>query len=302
MNSAARTQLFPHRPRCTVAGVAIDCVTMDEAAVEVVSRLKQRQAGAIPFLIMGPNAQLINLAQRNRDFAEALQASALNVPDGISMVLAAKLFGRNISDRVPGGELMERLCRDASERGLSVYLLGGLPGAAEGAAKELQRRYPSLSVAGADCPPLGFEHDAIECSRIQQRIVAAAPDLLFVALGAPKQEVWMHKNCRSLPIGAAMSVGAAFDTLAGLRKRAPLWTQKIGMEWFYRLVQEPGRLWKRYLIGNISFLYLVLEQFLIFGRRAPEQGSVFADDVSSCGLSSYLLSEVGDIREAGLKY
>lgn len=297
MSFTAHNQLFTHRPRCTVAGVAIDCVTMDEAATEVMNRLMQRRDRATPFLIMGPNAQLINLAQHNPDFVEALQASALNVPDGISTVFAARLFGRKISERVPGGELMERLCRDASERGLSVYLLGGLPGAADGAAKELQRRYPSLSVAGIDCPPLGFEHDAAECARIRQRIVAAAPDLLFVAFGAPKQEIWMYQNCLSLPICAAMSVGAAFDTLAGLRKRAPLWTQKANVEWLYRLVQEPRRLWRRYLIGNVSFLYLVLEQFLIFGRQVPEQGN-FADDTSNHYLPLSSLPSAGDIREA----
>jgi N-acetylglucosaminyldiphosphoundecaprenol N-acetyl-beta-D-mannosaminyltransferase len=246
---------------------------MEEATAKIVHAL-QRRSSTSPLLIMGPNAQLITLAQKDIHFAEALRASELNVPDGISVVLASKILGSNISKRVPGGELMEHLCREAAQHKLSIFLLGGLPGAATIAAAQLQQRYPDLCIAGTYCPPFKFEHDPVESAHVRELIAEASPDLLFVALGAPRQEIWMHQNCSTLPIGAAMSVGAAFDTLAGFRRRAPLWTQRLGMEWLYRLVQEPRRLWRRYLIGNTHFIFLILKQLLIHGRLPLQEEQV----------------------------
>lgn len=248
-------------PQCVIAGVPVDRVSLDEASTRIVDSLRRRSHSA-PFMIMGPNAQVITLAQKDTRLLAALRASALNVPDGISVVLASRFLGGKIAARAPGGELMEYLCRAVSQHGLSVFFLGGLPGAAEKACLQLVRRYPSLPIAGVYCPPVGFENDPAECAHIREQIAKTAPDLLFVALGAPKQEIWMHENCPTLPIGAAMSVGAAFDTQAGLRKRAPHWTHNIGLEWLYRLACEPRRLWRRYLIGNACFLYLVFKQWL----------------------------------------
>jgi N-acetylglucosaminyldiphosphoundecaprenol N-acetyl-beta-D-mannosaminyltransferase len=263
--------------RCMIAGVAVDRLTMEEAAAQIVETLRRRSAPS-PFLIMGPNAQIVTLAQNNIRFSEALHASALNIPDGISVLLASRILGKLISARVPGGELMERLCFEAARNGLSVFFLGGLPGAANQAARQLQGRYPALSVAGTYCPAHGFEHDSMENTHIRQLITEAEPDLLFVAFGAPKQEIWMHENCPSLPIGAALSVGAALDTQAGLRKRAPRWTHNLGLEWLYRLVHEPRRLWRRYLIGNTYFLYLVLKQIFVYASFPDREAALSHTD------------------------
>lgn len=261
-------QQLVHAPsRCIVASVPVDRLTMKQAVEQVLEALRNGLSRK-PFLIMGPNAQLVTLAQRNRRFAAALKASDLNIPDGVSILIAAKMLGTPVPERVTGGDMMEQLCEKAAQHHLRVFFLGGLPGAADQAALQLQSRYPGLSIAGTYCPPLGFEHDPIESTHIRQIITVAAPDLLFVAFGAPKQEIWIHENCGTLPVKAALSVGAAFDTQAGLRKRAPEWTHKIGMEWFYRLLQEPRRLWRRYLVGNTYFLYLVLKQCLACGNTA----------------------------------
>jgi N-acetylglucosaminyldiphosphoundecaprenol N-acetyl-beta-D-mannosaminyltransferase len=160
------------------------------------------------------------------------------------------------------GEMMERLCAESARYGLSVFFLGGLPGAAEMAANVLKRRYPGLRFAGTYCPPFMFEEDAAEMARVRGLIDEASPDLLFVALGAPRQEVWMWQHCGTMPIGAVMAVGAGFDTTAGLRKRAPVWAQRSGTEWLYRLLMEPRRLWRRYLVGNSQFIYLVYKAWL----------------------------------------
>lgn len=265
----------PKPPRFTIDRVPVHHVAMEYAVAWVVQGLKNRSKQA-PLLIMGPNAQLVTLAASNARFAEALQAADLFVPDGISVVLASRLLGKPIPERVTGGELMERLCAECANHGLSVFFLGGLPGAAAGAASNLQHRFPGLKVAGTYCPPFGFENDAMESARIRQLINDSAPDLLCVAFGAPKQEIWMHDNCPSLPIGAAIAVGAALDTQAGLRKRAPRWTHKIGLEWLYRLVREPRRLWRRYLFGNSGFLLLVFRQWIAGSRR-------FGVEAGTCG-------------------
>ena len=242
--------------RFELNGIPVDRLTLDEAATWVIERLKTRTAAA-PLLIMGPNAQLVTLAAKQPRFARAMRSAELAVPDGISVVLAARLLGQPVPERVTGGDLMERLCIESDRHNLSVFFLGGLPGAAELTARKFERLHAGFRTAGVSCPAPGFEHDPAECERIRREIAAAHPDLLCVAFGAPKQEIWMMENCPSLPIGAAIAVGAALDTQSGLRKRAPKWTHRIGLEWLYRLASEPRRLGRRYLIGNTEFILLV---------------------------------------------
>ncbi len=249
--------------RTQIGAAPIDAVDLDMASGWLLRALQARhiQPSQAPLQIMGPNAYLVTLAGKNRHFAKALQCASLCLPDGMSVVWAARLLGTVMPERVPGGEFMERMAALCAEHGLSLYLLGGLPGAAEGAARTLVARYPGLQIAGTDCPPVNFEQDEILNGAVLARIAAVKPDLLCVALGAPKQEIWMWDEVPSLPIGAALSVGAALDTLAGLRKRAPAWTHNIGAEWLYRLVMEPRRLWKRYLIGNLKFAVITAQEW-----------------------------------------
>ena len=259
-SSAPETLHLLRPPRFFLNGVPVDRVSMDDAAAVVIQRLKDRESRK-SLLIMGPNAQLVALAARDERFATALCAADISVPDGISIVLAAHLLGQSVPERVPGGELMERLCIETARHNLSVFFLGGLPGAAENTARKFERNYPNFQVAGVCCPGPGFQKDPVENARVREQITRAKPDLLCVAFGAPKQEIWMYENCPSLPIGAAISVGAALDTQAGLRRRAPSWTHRIGLEWLYRLICEPRRLWRRYLIGNTEFLRIIIRQW-----------------------------------------
>jgi N-acetylglucosaminyldiphosphoundecaprenol N-acetyl-beta-D-mannosaminyltransferase len=249
----------PRPARFYLKGIPIDRMPMEQAVASVIHAL-QRRASSGPLLIMGPNAQLVTLAAHHPRFARALQSAGLSVPDGISVVLAARLLGQRIPERVTGGDLMERLCIESARHNLSVFFLGGLPGAAEKTARKFERNHPGFRTAGISCPPPGFENDPVQCARIRQHIADARPDLLCVAFGAPKQEIWMAENCPTLPIGAAISVGAALDTQSGLRKRAPQWTHRIGLEWLYRLMREPRRLGRRYLVGNTQFIALVAQQ------------------------------------------
>jgi N-acetylglucosaminyldiphosphoundecaprenol N-acetyl-beta-D-mannosaminyltransferase len=256
--------------RVSFGRAPVDRVNM-KTATEWLLKVLDSPRGT-PHLVMGPNAFLVTLADQNARFADALRTASLCLPDGMSVVWGSRLLGRPIPERVPGGEFMEAMCALAARNRKSVYFLGGLPGAARQAAQVLAARYPGLIIAGTDCPEKGFEQNPEANSAVLERIRMAHPDLLFVAFGAPKQEIWMLDHCRSLPIGAALSVGAAFDTTAGLRKRAPAWTHDIGVEWLYRLVMEPRRLWRRYLIGNAQFAVIVAREWVKLRKvRATER-------------------------------
>jgi N-acetylglucosaminyldiphosphoundecaprenol N-acetyl-beta-D-mannosaminyltransferase len=231
-------------------------MTMRQSLAWIAEQLQAQSKSTPPLLVMGPNAHIVTAAQRSPQFLAALNSADLCTPDGVSILLAGRILGQSISERVTGGELMEQLCALAARDNLSVLFLGGLPGAAEGAASALKRRYPGLRVTCC-CPPLRFEDDPAELATVLDTIRSAAPDILCVALGVPRQEIWMHRHGPSLPIRLAISVGAALDTQAGLRRRAPAWTHKLGIEWAYRLAREPRRLWRRYLIGNTHFIFLL---------------------------------------------
>lgn len=251
---------LPRPPRFLLGRVPVDRISMDYAAILVTEALLHR--GELPPLtIVGPNAYLVTLAERDPLFAEAMQAADLAVPDGISVVMAARILGAPIPERVTGGDLMERMCAEAAHYGFRVFFLGGLPGAARMAALNLTRRFPGLNICGTACPPPGFEDNPLEIAQIRRAIEDAAPDLLCVAFGAPRQEIWVQQNRGWLPVGAILPVGAAFDTQSGLRRRAPLSIQRCGLEWLFRLVMEPRRLWRRYLFGNTQFILLVFRQW-----------------------------------------
>lgn len=247
--------------RVLLGSLGFDTVTFDEAVAWTLNYIANRGDGP-PARISCPNAAIVALADADQSFAEIVRTSNLVVADGLPLVWAASLLGAPLGGQIRGVDLMEAICAAGAHNGLSVYILGGLPGAAELAAQNLKVRNPGLRLAGTDCPPIGFEHDARISRQVRERIVAAAPDFLIVALGSPKQERWIYENYRDLPVGAIQGVGAAIDTVAGLRKRPPAWMRNIGLEWFGRLLTEPGRLWSRYLFGNIRFLWIVTRQWL----------------------------------------
>ncbi len=294
----------PSAGRVWFGAAPVDAVDMRSSVQWLMEELHERQAALAwrPVQIMGPNAFLVTLAEKNRAFAQAMQQASLCPPDGMSVVWGARLLGTRMAERVPGGEFMEQACAACATYGFSVYFLGGLPGAAEGAARALKRRYPRLLVAGTDCPPMGFEQNEAQNEAVRERIRARRPDLLCVALGAPRQEIWMLDECGTLPIGAALSVGAALDTQAGLRKRAPAWTHRIGIEWLYRLAMEPRRLWRRYLLGNARFIAITAQEWARGRkRRATENLLRTYSDSSEPGRYEAATEPMGAVASAGAK-
>ena len=249
--------------RVNICGVHVDRYSFDEV-VELIAH--HAIAGSAPQYVVTPNAQHIVTLQRDTHFREIYQKAFLVVPDGVPLVWASKLFGTPLSGRVNGTDLFERLCQVSAERGLKVFLLGGRPRAADKAAPILHARYPNLQIVGKYCPPYGFESDTTELQRINSAIQAAAPDVLFVGLGAPKQEYWIYDNYQQLGVPVSIGIGVSFELVSGMVKRAPKLLQKAGLEWFFRLIVEPQRLWQRYLVGNTVFILLVLKQRFSFSK------------------------------------
>ena len=245
--------------RVQVGRATVDSVTFAEAIRLIVQRLR---SGTPPAYAVTPNAQHIVMLHSDPKLKAIYDEASFVFADGMSLVLAARLMGDALPERVTGVDLFEALCLESATLGFRVFLLGGLPGAAEKAAEVLRERNPAVNIVGTYCPPLGFEKDPVETERALERVRASQPDLLFVGLGVPKQEYWMHKHYRSLDVRLSIGIGGSFDMVAGITPRAPKWLQNAGLEWLFRLSAEPRRLWRRYLIGNLRFLEIVGRQWL----------------------------------------
>jgi len=238
-------------------GIQLHNVTQSEALQAIQAFL----AGGGKHVVTTPNVDHIVRLHRDAEFAAAYQRASLVVADGMPIVWASRLLGRPLKERVAGSDLFPRLCEQAARSGRTVFLLGGLPGAAAQAAKRLSARFPSLRVVGAYGPPVGFEANPAENWRAIHLVNGARPDLLFVGLGSPKQEKWIAQHLPALEVKVALCVGASIDFEAGLAKRAPRWMQVSGLEWLWRLLREPARLWRRYLVHDMAFLGIFLSEW-----------------------------------------
>lgn len=256
--------------RVPIGALGLDTVSFAEAVGWVLRYIEEHRGGP-PARICNPNAAIVAMADADEAFARIVRSSNLVVADGLPLLWAARLLHQPLGGQVRGVDLMEAICAAGAPSGLGVYILGGLPDAAEMTAKRLLSHNPGLRILGTECPPFDFETDPERNRQVRERIAAAAPDFLIVALGSPKQEQWIFENCLNLPVGAIQGVGAAVDTVAGIRKRPPLWMRRVGLEWFGRLLNEPSRLWRRYIFGNTRFVVIVLRQLLGMQRQHQTQ-------------------------------
>lgn len=200
-------------------------------------------------MIFTPNAEIVMKAQEDSEFMNILVEGDLVIPDGIGVIIASKVHHLGLDERVPGIEMMTRILEYCNMSGKSIYLFGGKPGVSEKAAINIQSKYPNLIVKGHRD---GYFEEK-DSPKILDEINGVKPDVIFVALGAPKQEKWIYKHRKLLHTKVAMGVGGSLDVFAGTAKRAPEFFQKMGLEWLYRLFLQPSR------IGRM----MVLPQFLI---------------------------------------
>ena len=235
------------RRRVDILGVGFDRV----ALVDAVARIEQRLDSGERTFIITANPEFVMLCRQDREVAAIAEHADLVVPDGTGAVVASRLLGDPLPGRAPGRLLVDRLAALATERRLSLFLLGAGPGIAEGAAARLRARHPDLRVAGT------YAGSADDDGDVVPRVLAAAPDVVLVAFGMPKQERWIARNLTRLPsVRVAVGVGGSLDYLAGAAKAPPAIVHAIGLEWLWRLAREPQR-WRRQRVLPL-FAVLVL--------------------------------------------
>jgi N-acetylglucosaminyldiphosphoundecaprenol N-acetyl-beta-D-mannosaminyltransferase len=254
-----------------VMGVRVDAVQIPD----VVARMRQWIYNGNACCSIAPTGMHgVVEAQRDAYFKTILNATDLVVPDGTPLVYIGRNRGHVLPRRVYGPDLLLEFCAATEAQGYRHFFYGGAPGTAERLAQSLQVRFPGLQIAGALSPPfrpLNTEEDA----EIMATIARSTPDLLWVGLGTPKQERWMHEHKGRLSVPVMVGVGAAFDILSGARQQAPRWMREHGLEWLFRLRQEPRRLWRRYLIGGVQFALYLAAGYLPCKMSAQRRSQAF---------------------------
>jgi exopolysaccharide biosynthesis WecB/TagA/CpsF family protein len=233
----------------TVAGLDFDALSEDEVVARITAELADGRGG----WVITPNIDICRRVRKDPAARDLVRRASLVVADGMPLVWAARLNGDPLPERVAGASLIFTLSAAAAAQGRSVYLLGGALGVPELAAAELARRYPGLRIAGTDSPPFGFDQQPAELAALRDRIVRARPDIVFTGLGFPRQEQVITALAPALPGAWFIGCGAAIPFAAGTLPRAPRWMQQAGLEWSWRLLTEPRRLFRRYLMDDLPF-------------------------------------------------
>lgn len=231
----------------------IDDVTKQEAIEHIEYCIKERIIGQV----ITPNVDQIVRIEKDEYFKKICDSCELLLVDGHPLIWTAKYYGTPFKEKICGSDLVPELCALAAQKGYSVFLLGAAPGVAQIAARKLVENNPGLKVAGVYSPPLGFENDKDEINKINDMLKKSGADMLFVGMGVPKQDIFIYENMSIYQIPMSFSIGGTIDFIAGVQKRAPKWINNIGLEWLYRLIRDPKRMFKRYIIDDSKFFSLI---------------------------------------------
>lgn len=227
-------------------GVRFDDLTLSGS----LDKIREFLAKKTPHIIVTPNVDFLMLARAMPSFRKILEKTDLNLCDSMPLFWVSRFYGKPLSARIAGSDLFPLLCAEAATQGWKVYLFGAMPGIAQKAKEKLETQFPSLCVVGAVSPSENFAVDSPDAITIVENINSTSPDILFVALGTPKQEEFLFKYKERLRTPVNIGVGGSFDFFVGSKKRASIWVQNMGLEWAYRLIHEPKRLWWRYLMRD----------------------------------------------------
>ena len=265
MSSTTDTEMIspiviPTSNKRSLFGIDIDNLRMQDAVDTLRNWISEDEGCRF---VVTPNVDHAVLLQENEQLRSAYDDAHMILADGHPIVWASRLLNQPLPERVAGSELVPALFDSFNQDGeMTVFLLGAADGVAETAAANMKKTWPNIKTVGIYSPPMGFEKDDAECENILERISACKPDVVVVGLGAPKQELWVHRFHELMDAKVALCVGATIDFLAGEKQRAPVWMQKSGLEWMHRMCSEPKRLVKRYARDAWIFPQLVLRQLI----------------------------------------
>lgn len=240
-----------------ILGVNISAIDMADACFAIEDMIAGNKKG---YVCVCPVSTIME-CRKDKNALNSVNSAVLATPDGMPVVWMGKLKGYSNVKRVYGPDLMLGICRISEEKGYRNYFYGSTAYVLDKLKEKLKNIFPGLRICGMYSPPFR-QLSKDEDDKVADDINRSNPDIVWVGLGSPKQDLWMHEHRDRINGPVMIGVGAAFDFLAGTKKQAPRWMQKIGMEWFFRLITEPKRLWKRYVFGNVRFLYLVTQELL----------------------------------------
>lgn len=248
------SNVLSKRKRVKIMGSYIDVLNMQESLARIEQIILERK----PVQHVVVNAAKIVQMNSNPRLKNIINSCGMINADGQSVVWASRLLGKPLPERVAGSDLMFRIIEMAYENGFSIYFFGARQEVVEKVVLTSVKQYPGLKVAG-------FRNGYFkpqDNKKIVEDIRDSKADILFLGFSSPMKEYWLSENMKQLNVPFCMGVGGTFDVAAGITKRAPVWMRKIGFEWFYRLIQEPKRMWKRYLVGNVKFILLFFKHFI----------------------------------------
>ncbi|WP_051957926.1 WecB/TagA/CpsF family glycosyltransferase [Desulfobacter vibrioformis] len=282
-----------NRETIIILGIPIDNLDMDATVDRIFSMIESFKSDSVARQVATVNVDfVVNTLTwrldriRHPELIDILRRADLVTADGMPIVWISRLLGNPLGERVTGADLVPRLAEHAASQGKSIYFLGGREGVGQSAAEALTKRYPQLQIAGIDSPFVHVENESLEWAAeddlpVIARINQAKPDILLIAFGNPKQEVWFHRNRNRLQVPVSIGVGGTFEFIVGTVRRAPPWIQKTGFEWLFRITQDPKRLWKRYFVGFFKFGLMVLPAIMYHRYRRMVAGSGEAGDPDS---------------------
>ncbi len=247
--------------RINIGGILFNDLTYTDAIKELENIIKNYNKKSTKIVCFANQDVVARFYKLNKKFIDNLNNSSIILADGQSIVAASGLLGIRLKGRVTGPDFMKMFIEHSAGKGYSHFFLGAKEGVAKQMSDNFLKMNPELKVCGIYSPPFG-DFTQEENEKIIKMVNISNADVLWISFGCPKQEKWALQNCDKLKVPVSACVGAAFNLHAGIVRRAPLLMQKLGFEWLYRLFQEPGRLWKRYLIGGMEFIFIIMKQIL----------------------------------------
>ena len=233
----------------------INNVTMPETIATINQMIEAKKKS----YVVAINVDVVMKIEEDSYLKKIVDNADMVLVDGKPLVWISKMHGRPLKAKISGSDLVPLLCEVAAERGYKIFIIGGKEGIAKQAKQKLETKHPGIKIVGTYAPPFGFEKNEVELSKINHMISEVQPDLLIACFGCPKQEKWIYENIGKYDAKVSVCAGATVDFLAGNVKRAPRWMSDCGLEWFYRFLQEPKRMFKRYFIDDVKIIKLIFK-------------------------------------------